>query len=239
LIELLVVIAIIAILAAMLLPALSKVKQKAREKEARLDVAKIQSAILKYESDYSRLPCSSETLARATAAGEDFTYGTDIGGVPVTVPLPPGNYTTNSSEIIAILMDMETYPADNSPTVNQAHVKNTRKYRYLDNVDMSDDPTAGGVGPDLIYRDPWGTPYIITLDLNYDENARDGFYRLNSVSGGGVHGAVRKPSPPAPVNSWEVRSKVMVWSAGVNKQIDPNLPANQGVNEDNILSWKE
>ena len=237
LIELLVVIAIIAILAAMLLPALAKVKQKAREKQARLDVANLQSAILKYESDYSRLPCSTATLTKATELKEDFTYGSDIGGVSVTVPL--GGYTTNSSEIIAILMDIETYPSDNSPTANRGHVKNTRKYRYLNNADMVDDVTRGGVGPDLIYRDPWGTPYIITLDLNYDENARDGFYRQNSVSGGGVNGLIRKPSPPAPANSWEVRSKVMVWSAGPDKQINASIPASQGVNEDNILSWKE
>jgi hypothetical protein len=37
-------------------------------------------------------------------------------------------------------------------------------------------PFRPGVGTDLVYRDPWGNPYIITLDLNYDEKARDACY---------------------------------------------------------------
>jgi prepilin-type N-terminal cleavage/methylation domain-containing protein len=253
LIELLVVIAIIAILAAMLLPALAKVKEKAREKKARLEVADLHSAILKYETDYSRLPCSKDAIdaALGNSRNEDFTYGTVLPDNTVLMdgqgqPLPrieisspqPLPYRSCNSEVVAILMDIETYPSDNTPTVNQGHVKNTRKVRYL-NAEMVDDPTRGGVGRDLIYRDPWGNPYIITLDLNYDENTRDGFYRLNSVSGGGIHGLVRKPSPPAPADSWESRSKVMVWSAGKDGKLDPTLRANQGVNEDNILSWKE
>jgi len=32
---------------------------------------------------------------------------------------------------------------------------------------------------------------------------------------------------------------VMVWSAGPDKAIAPGLPANQGANKDNILSWVE
>ena len=42
---------------------------------------------------------------------------------------------------------------------------------------MTNDTNSPGVGPDGVYRDPWGNPYVITIDLNYDEKARDGFYR--------------------------------------------------------------
>jgi hypothetical protein len=31
----------------------------------------------------------------------------------------------------------------------------------------------------------------------------------------------------------------MVWSAGPDKQVDPNTKATLGVNKDNILSWKQ
>ena len=47
---------------------------------------------------------------------------------------------------------------------------------------MAGNTTSPGVGPDGVYRDPWGNPYIITIDLNYDDKARDAFYRNPTVS---------------------------------------------------------
>ena len=35
---------------------------------------------------------------------------------------------------------------------------------------------------DLVYRDPWGNPYVISMDLNYDEQCQDAFYCLTAVS---------------------------------------------------------
>ncbi len=39
-----------------------------------------------------------------------------------------------------------------------------------------------GVDNDLVYRDPWGNPYIISMDLNYDDQTKDAFYGLDKVS---------------------------------------------------------
>ena len=53
----------------------------------------------------------------------------------------------------------------------------TRKRPLYLNATRPGDTNTPGVGPDGVYRDPWGNPYIITVDLNYDDKARDAFYR--------------------------------------------------------------
>jgi len=131
-------------------------------------------------------------------------------------------------------------------TINRGHVKNLQRNTYL-NANRIADTNSPGVGPDGIYRDPWGNPYVITVDLNYDDKARDGFYRKQAVSQAsgtsGINGLVNSHTPPNPPTGdsefFECNSPVMVWSAGVDKMINPNDKANKGVNKDNILSWKQ
>ena len=138
-------------------------------------------------------------------------------------------------------MDITSYPAG-GPTANVNHSKNTQQRSFL-SADMVSDATLPGVGPDLVYRDPWGTPYVITLDLSGDGRCGDEFYRLTVVSsmGGatpnlGFNGLANPDGTP---DNFLYHGKVMVWSAGPDKAITTNFPANQGVNKDNILSWAE
>lgn len=270
LVELLVVISIIAILAAMLLPVIGRVKVKAQAKRAQIEAINIVGAIHSYEADYSKFPVSAAALSAAStvpaASGgpDDFTYGTagvvcvgpggpnpvnlgfsKVGGGYQAIP-PPGGYPANNSEVMAVLLDVESWPATPGTfTINKDHVKNPQKTHYL-NATMSGDFKSPGIGQDGIYRDPWGNPYIITMDLNYDDKTRDAFYRNAGVSADladvnnpkrGLNGLI--PKVVGANTFYELNGPVMVWSAGPDKLIDPNAAANKGANKDNVLSWKQ
>jgi prepilin-type N-terminal cleavage/methylation domain-containing protein len=245
LIELLVVIAIIAILAAMILPAIQGVQKQVKMRKAALEISDIKSAILRYQADYSRYPVSVNAMnaASAVTVKEDFTYGPGVTN-PTAVA-----YNAANSEVIAILMDWTNSPLSTVPFVlpnpNINHQKNPKLSAYL-NAKMSGDVTQPGVGPDLVYRDPWGNPYIISMDLNYDEKCMDAFYRNRAVSQNppssssqsGFNGLFNSVNSSGASDDFAFTGGVMVWSLGPDKLLDSSKPANAGLNKDNILSWK-
>jgi hypothetical protein len=219
----------------MLLAVLAQAKNKALRIKAKKEITDIVTAIEGYDSAYGQFPIS--TGVRSVAGNQDFTYGDAL----LTSALGPGSYGANNSEVMAILMDITNYPTG-GPTANVNHSKNTQQRSFLA-ATIVGDATLPGVGPDLVYRDPWGTPYVITLDLSYDDRCRDEFYRRTTVSGtggatpnAGLNGLVNPDGTP---DNFLYHGKVMVWSAGPDKAIAPGLPANQGANKDNILSWVE
>ncbi|HZF01898.1 MAG TPA: prepilin-type N-terminal cleavage/methylation domain-containing protein [Methylomirabilota bacterium] len=230
LVELLTVIAIIAILAAMLLPVLNIAIQKTRVAKAKLEMGQIVTAIQGYDSAYGRLPTSYTTNV-------DLTFGgmlRDENGNSNPIGSSVGGILLSNNNIIAILMDITNYPNTSIATANTNHMRNPQQTKFL-NATMVGDTTLPGVGPDLMYRDPWGNPYIITLDLNYDEMCKDAFYSLDKLSSGGLNGLI---NPDGTADNWQYRGKVMVWSAGPNKKADPTDKANDPENRDNVLSWK-
>jgi len=251
-VELLVVIAIIGILAGLLLPALQSAKRKTQAKKAQLEANAIANAIREYESEYSRYPITTAVRDSALAANEDFTYGTyslaeiktPLGSMPILSPgagLTQGRYQTNNAELMAVLLDLEKYQ-NGADTVNKGHVKNPKATKFL-TANMVSDTNSPGIGFDGVYRDPWGQPYIISIDVNNDEKCRDAFYRMKDVSQlkdqTGLNGLFNSRDVNGMTPYFEYNGPVMVWSAGPDKMIEPMAKANAGANKDNVISWKQ
>jgi prepilin-type N-terminal cleavage/methylation domain-containing protein len=253
LIELLVVISIIGVLAGLLLPVLSKAKNHAKVSIATVDERNIAAAIGQYESTYSRLPASAAASSSVNVNWPDFTFGTantvnnnganlvDGRGKPFLNQVRNGgtSYQSDNRDVIAILMDATVFTNNAPIPANVNHSKNPQKTSFL-NARQVSDTRAAGVGPDFVYRDPWGNPYIISLDLDYSNKTRDAVYGSHRVSkdpksGSGLVGLTQ--TDPANADSFEANTTVMVWSFGPDGQCDPTVPANTGHNKDNVLGW--
>ena len=240
LLELLAVISILAILSGLSLSAIHRTKVQSRTRQARLEMARMISAITDYESAYGRFPISFEASRQADQRREDITYGGVIQETLTWVAGP--GYQTNNSEIMAPLLDLEYY-GDGAPTINRGHVRNPQRIRFLEANALGGTNALPGLGVDGQYRDPWGSPYVITLDLNRDNRVWDAMYREPAVSENpaepkqglcGLNRGVDSQGKPV----FEVPGTVTIWSAGPDRHLSTLQKANAGVNRDNILSWR-
>ena len=237
LVEMLTVVAIIAILVSILVPVLAKQKTKARAKLARLDCSGIANAIKQYNMDHTGI----FPMARgrqANTAGNDITFSMHDNG-------PDGADPTNA-EIMIILSALTKAPEDvDSPdtNVNYGHSRNSKKFDYLKAklVDSSEKP---GMGPDGVYRDPFGNPYVVTVDKSGDGKCYDFFYGTLTVSGNGQldgppisANGLKLEDLPDGTKGYFLRQKVMVWSAGPDREVSDAENTLKGKNYDNIIGW--
>jgi len=258
LVELLVVISIIAVLAGLTLPVIGKVKIKGKITEARKDMADIGGAIATYKAEYSRMPVSTPAQNAANGApftwGGDFVFGTygvlGYSGVGTATNNLPSGYEANNSEVMLVLTATEQFPTSTN-TVNAGHAKNVRKTQFL-NAKQAEG-TQSGLGDDGVFRDPFLQPYIITLDLNYDDFVAPAVYRFQSVSQqsgtSGFYGLLHRDPVNVPLGNTDdygLRNDFAIWSVGPDGKFHQSVRADgegtisgqKVINSDNILSWK-
>ena len=247
LVELLVVIGIISILAAMILPTLGKAKDSAKKAQARSEMQNISGAVRAYEAEYSRFPIPTQITDQLKTP--DYTFGTmhmtgnsarlltNAKGEALPKIATPGRVQVSNAEVVAILRAQEKF-RNGRPTSNRNHRMNPKKVNFLNAKDVTS-TTQGGVGTDGVFRDSWGSPYIVTVDANYDGKTIDAFYGQGGVSAltkadnnQGLNGLTRVKG------GYQANSSVLVWSLGPDGLASAGEKANQGVNKDNILSWQ-
>jgi prepilin-type N-terminal cleavage/methylation domain-containing protein len=206
LIELLVVIAIIAILIGLLFPAFSAVQDQARRTQAKNDLTQIVTAVNAFYTEYGKYPTSATTDATAT-------YG------------PSG--TSNDwlfNELRACTAASTSCSSNlNSPLLN------TRQIVFISPPTVKDgNNPKSGIGTTTFtgqYFDPWGRPYYVAIDGNYNNVVVAPPYTdLNyTTASNGDAG---------------VTTGVIAWSAGKDGKAPDNGGTTTFKNSDDVISWQ-
>lgn len=238
LIELLVVISIIGVLAGLILPAVGNVKKKAKIVQAQKDMADIKGAISVYQNDYHRLPASSAANVAFGGAQIDFTYGTAGTGYGTNISSCPAGsapsaYQAGNAELM-VMLTAGTFPGYTPHASIQNNAKNPRRNPYF-NAKSSAATSGPGLGTDGVMRDPWGSPYIVALDMNYDGWVSNSVYNSDTVNGFNT-GLTRQGA--GGTSTWALKDAVMIFSFGPDGMFTNAASANMEPNKDNVLSWK-
>jgi prepilin-type N-terminal cleavage/methylation domain-containing protein len=204
LIELLVVIAIIAILVGLLFPAFKAVQNQARSTQAKNDLTQIVNAVNAFYTDYGKYPTS--------VTGSDVSFSWDVP--PASRPDPYNN---------VLLNELRACTATDT-SCSAAAALNTRQIVYISPPTVKDpNNPRSGIGtinlssPKGTYYDPWGAPYIIVMDSNYDNHVPNIY-----TAGAGVN-----PIPQG----------VTAWSNGPDLQVGTG-GNNIYTNSDDVISWQ-
>ena len=163
LVELLTVIAVIAILAGILIPTVGAVKESGRATQALTEAKGIHLAIKSFQNDHKYLP------AKSTEENKDIVYWgssaavTPAANASVTIT---ENATLDASYLT--LFDTICYVDHDDITKTPASDSDAKKFNKKAKKYLTAPTTYYGSETTNGYRDPWGRPYIIYLDTNYD-----------------------------------------------------------------------
>lgn len=141
LVELLVVIAIIAILAAILMPAMNAALKKAAMAQAQTEVKSVEAAAKAYFNEYSRFPHIPTTMPN------DYSYSYNTG-----------NQSDDNVNLMNVLRSIA------SPNGNLNFINNMRKIVFLE---VSENSLANGSFVDP-WGTNEASQYRITLDTDFD-----------------------------------------------------------------------
>ncbi|MEY2565234.1 MAG: ral secretion pathway protein [Verrucomicrobiota bacterium] len=213
LIELLVVIAIIAVLAAFLFPAFQGMTNRAKTTQAKSDLMQIVTAVNAYYTEYGKYPIpTTVTTDTALSRTDDLFY--------TLRAVNPGS------------------------GANSGDVANPRKIVFLSPADAKDTarPRSGIAAADVTvngvtitkgeFIDPWGTPYKVAIDGDYDN-------QINPNPYGATGGAGSDP----------IRAGVIAWSLGKNGQLGGGSALNSAFDKEggtaniytgsgDVISWQ-
>lgn len=175
LIELLVVIAIIAILAAMLLPALSKAKDQAYTVSCLNNLKQITTAWMMYIGDnQDQIPPNKYTPGTGAAAPGSWVVG---------LAYKDTNTTNIESGVLFPFLKVASIfrcPADKATVAGSASLLRTRSYSM--SVHLNGTPNENGITIPLIKMSQLTPPALSDVLVFVDENAgciEDGIFGLN------------------------------------------------------------
>jgi len=196
--ELLLVIVIVVILAGLIFPVFQGVLERAKKLQAKNDLTQIVTAVNAFYTEYGKYPL-------ATA---DTIYGT--GG------------TSNAD----LFYSLRAVAFGANALVNGVPAVNTRQIVFISPPDVKNpaNPSLGigtttGAGQ---YYDPWGTPYLVEIDGNYD----------NQIANPYTANAGATPN---------LQIGVIAWSLGKDKAGATAAASGDkktGTYNDDVISWQ-
>ena len=205
-------ISILVILGGLAFPVLNGVMDRAKKTQAKNDLAQIVNAVRAYYTEYGKYPLAT------WEHGNDVTFAGD-------------SYQDQIFNVLRANGSGRDNPTSTSADDNQ----NPRRLPFLQVPDAKDktNPRGGIVPNDAatnrgMFVDPWGSPYIVRIDGNYDNE-------LNNPYG-------------ANAGARPLRENVIAWSLGKDRASSaPTTHLNAGpgsgdlragTNADDIISWQ-